>query len=312
MMVAVLVLLAVGAISANAQSGVKRGADGASAVPADTDEYLGLAISVRTDGGASYQGILIGIEPDRIELLLSSGQIILVFRPEITEFRLIDQSQGDRSYFEDSASNRLIVMPTGFPMDQGEFHIAVQEIIAVTGSYGITDWASAWAGVSIPGAVFSLRASVTIGDSLGVSAGSFVGASWFDLSIGPMVLPYALVSYGEDDNNVTVGGGAMMMFDAGFHLPGAVLAIGGKRTLTATTAIVSENWIIWGDLGGNRWSAVPWLIAPALAFRIAGDRLSWDVGAVVPLFIIDEMDGTFHLQDPVFPIPTLTLTYRIQ
>ena len=40
------------------------------------------------------------------------------------------------------------------------------------------------------------------------------------------------------------------------------------------------------------------------------DDVRFDISVVSG--IIDEMDGTFHLQDPVFPIPTLTLTYRIQ
>ena len=165
------------------------------------------------------------------------------------------------------------------------------------------------------------HASAQLGDGVGASIGSFVGASWFDLSLGPLVLPYALVSLGEDDNNLTMGSGFMMTFSDGFEVPGVVFAIGGKRTLTATTAVVTENWIVWArrDLydvatgpDPGFWSPVPFLIAPSAAFRIANNRISWDIGAVVPLIIDGDSVSGLSLNTPVIPIPILSLTYRIR
>ena len=290
-------------------------------LPEKPEDYLGRGVSVRTAGGGSFQGTLVRITDDRIEIVIADGQILQIARSELVDMALLDDRGGARSFYEDSASNRLIVMPTGFPMDRGEFQIADQEIVAVTGSYGINEWLSVWGGVSIPGALFSLRGSLAIGERVGVSVGSFVGASWFDLDLGPLVLPYALASVGENNNNVTVGSGFAMTFNDGFDIPGAVLAVGGKRTLTAGTAIVTENWIIWAKrnrtdpitlVPSEEWSAMPLIIAPSAAFRIANNRLSWDIGAVVP-FIIDgnRVDG-YYLNDPVFPIPILSLTYRIR
>lgn len=287
---------------------------------ADLEALLGTGISVRTAGGGSFQGTLIGVKDDRIEVLLSDGQILSIARTELTELLEVDDSAGSRSFYEDSASNRLIIMPTGFPMDQGEFQIADQEIIAVTGSYGINSWLSVWGGISVPGALFSLRVSIQVGQSTGMSAGSFVGASWFDLGLGPLVLPYGVVSFGEDDNNITIGSGFMMTFNEGFDIPGAVFAVGGKRTLTATTAIVTENWVVWTkrssynpttEMSEENWTGVPLVIAPAAAFRIVNNRLSWDIGAVVPL-IINGSPGNYFLNDPVIPIPILSVTYRIR
>ena len=289
-------------------------------IPADPGQYVGLGISIRTSGGGSFQGTFLGLSQDRVEIVVADGQILQIARSEVVDFVLIDSSEGSRSFYEDSASNRLIVMPTGFPMDKGEFQIADQEIVAVTGSYGISDWLSVWGGVSIPGALFSLRGSLAVGERVGASVGSFVGASWFDLSLGPLVLPYALLSVGENNNNVTVGAGFAMTFHDGFNIPGAVLAIGGKRTLTAGTAIVTENWVVFAereryDLSGVRteyWTAVPFVIAPSVAFRIANNRLSWDIGAVVPFLINGNPVDGYQLSDPVIPIPVLSVTYRIR
>lgn len=289
--------------------------------PPNPVDLVGEGVSIRTTGGGAFQGTLFGVQPDRYEIVLADGEILQISRSEVVELRVLDNRTGSRSFYEDSASNRLVIMPTGFPMDRGEFQIANQEIIAVTGSYGINNWLSVWGGVSIPGALFSLRASLRAGESIGLSAGSFVGASWLDLDFGPLVLPYALVSYGENDNNLTVGSGFMMTFSEGFNIPGAVVAIGGKRTLTATTAVVSENWIVWAersyfDATAERsvdfWTPVPLVIAPSLVFRIANNRLSWDIGAVVPFIIQNEDNQGFYLNDPVIPIPVLSVTYRIR
>lgn len=278
---------------------------------------VGQAISVQTSSGASFQGTVASVSSDRIELIVSDGQIIQVARSRITGARILDTAAGQRSFYEDSAANRLVVMPTAFPMERGEFQVASQEIVAVTASYGINDWLSVWGGISIPGALFSLRASAHVVSGVGVSAGSFVGASWLDLSLGPLVMPYALVSFGELENNVTVGTGMAMMFNDGFDIPGAVVAFGAKRTLNATSALVSENWVVWGKraaspLEAARLSWVPQIVAPSLVFRIASSRLSWDIGAVVPFFIGGDASFGYSLNTPVIPIPVLSVTYRIQ
>jgi len=278
---------------------------------------VGAAVSIRTAGGGRFQGTVHGVLDDRIEVLLSDGQIVDVARSQIQDVVQLDESAGERGFFEDSAANRLVVMPTGFPLERGEFHVASQEIIAVTGSYGINDWLSVWGGVSIPGALFSLRASAHLGESVGASFGTFVGASWLDLSLGPLVLPYALVSYGTDANNATLGAGLAMTFSEGFTLPGGVVAVGGKRTLTSTTALVTENWVLWAErsdpYGGERTlNGVPVAVAPSLVFRIASSRLSWDLGAVVPVIIQQEMSGRYYAQSPVIPIPIFSVTYRVR
>lgn len=289
-------------------------------VPPNLGAYLEEGVSVRTAGGGSFQGTLMGVEPDRIELLLADGQILQIARSELSAFAILDRGDGARAFYEDSASNRLVVMPTAFPMDRGEFQIADQEIAAVTGSYGITEWLSVWGGISIPGALFSLRASTHLADATGVSIGGFVGASWFDWTLGPLILPYTLVSFGEDNNNLTLGSGFMMTFSSGFEIPGAVLAVAGKRTLTATTAVVTENWIVWArrtlydEVSGSdtaMWSAVPYLIVPTAVFRIASNRLTWDIGAFVPL-IIDGSATGYSLSTPVIPFPILSVSYRIR
>ena len=172
-----------------------------------------------------------------------------------------------------------------------------------------------------------------------------------------MIIPYCLASWGEPDNNITIGAGPGITFNVDeskvWDIPGIVCVIGGKKVLTASTSLIFENWIIWTErrvydpmdpipvtaeipVGtySDAWSAVPAMIFPAICFRIAGARLSWDIGAVVPLMILNDEeividagtgeyeDNTYYRQNTVFrlsgfaddviiPIPILSVTYRI-
>lgn len=307
---------------------------------------IGNPVRVETIQGGSFQGVLKAISGDRIEIVAEDGQILQIDLNSIVSVQILDSSESRHTFFRDSASNRLVVMPTGFPMETGEFHVADQEIIAVTVSYGLNDHVSFWAGLSVPGFLLSARYILSPAERFAISVGSFAGLSWIeDLQAGA-ILPYLIASWGEPDNNVTIGGSPVMTFDLDrskpFELSGAVLALGGKKVLTSTSSLIFENWIMWlkRDVYDNsidpvdkRWDAVPNAILPAVVFRIAGERLSWDIGAVVPLLITNaefvivdpeaseeeeigynkntgyKLQGVFD--EAIIPIPILSVTYRI-
>jgi hypothetical protein len=282
----------------------------------ELDALKGESVRIETVGGGNFQGTLFTISEDRIEILVSDGQILQISRDAIKKITKIASGAGERAFYQDSASNRLIVMPTAFAMASGEFHISDQEIAVVTSSYGLTENITLWGGISVPGALVSARFSSTFGDSFGISAGSFAGIQWIGPSTGPLsglLIPYALSSWGESNNNITVGAGVPFSFGfSGVRNPiGVVGTIGGKSVLTSTTALVTENWVIWGRRDGIRWDPIPLSAFPAIVFRIADSRFSWDIGAVLPLSM--DSSGIRGIGGGAFiPLPLVSLTYRIQ
>jgi len=277
----------------------------------EIESFAGNPVRITTNGHETYQGTLYAVLDDRVEIVLANGQIIQLLRSEIDTVVAIDPDAGRRALFQDAATNRLMVMPTGFPMAQGEFHVSDQEIIVVTGSYGVTDWFSVWGGISVPGFLLSGRFSAHLSPSIGASVGTFVGVEWIGGSA--LLLPYALLSFGEPNRNFTAGGAAVFSTN-GSGFAGAVAAFGGKFAVTPTTAIVSENWLIWTTDSGAYYPSFNVL---GLSFRIAGSRLSWDIGAVVPLLIGESYDtpGRVVIRglagDAIIPLPLISLTYRI-
>ena len=282
----------------------------------DADRYaelVGKLIELRTAGGGHFRGILFSAVGDRVEIASPEGVITGIARDSIASLEPIDPARDPAEYFQDSAANRLILMPTGFAMDPGEFHVAAQEIVAITASYGITAHVSTWAGVSFPGAVLNLRWSASLGSRKALSLGALGGYSW--LADAGLALPYAILSFGHENRNLTLGAGLPVAWwiDRPLHPAGLVGTVAGKIIVSPTTSIVTENWIVAVSDDWS-WSRLEGYAFPAAVFRIAGDRFSWDIGAAVPL-IVGREGGAFveGLADgTVIPIPILSVTYRIE
>jgi len=280
-------------------------------------------IRLKTDTGATFQGEIFSVDSEFITLINHDGEVLTVLRERAVEVLVIDPTLDKKSYFQDAASNRLIVIPTGFPMETGEFHIADQEIAAVTMSYGVNQHFSLWGGISIPGAIVSARYITSITETTALSLGTFAGLSWIEFT--GMLIPYAIFSSGTPENNFTAGAGALLNFTTtSFSFDAAVLVLGGKWVLSDTTAIVSENWFIWGEMGFDsdstlitapRWDPIPIVALPALTFRIAGEKFSWDIGAAIPI-LVQRYNGAYQVEGlggewAFIPVPILSLTYRI-
>jgi hypothetical protein len=304
-----LALVATGAAAEEAAPGA--------VTDAAIERSIGRPVRVQTAGGGSFQGLLLAVADDRIEVQESDGRIVAIGRDQVTSLQEIPEGRGVRAFYQDSAANRLIFAPTGFAMEPGELHVTDTELIVVTASYGLNDHLSFWAGVSPLGAVASARGILTFGDTFALSAGAFVGLEWLlgltGQPVTGLLLPFVLASWGEPENNATAGCAWALTADGanGVQSFGLVAVVGGKLVLTATTALISENWLVWGErYYESGWDAVPLAGLFALAFRIAGDRLSWDIGAVAPLAFDGGVTGLFGGE--FVPLPWLSVTYRIR
>jgi hypothetical protein len=304
-----LIILVLMLVLASGVFGQSSGEPDVEAVEAQARDAVNESVRITTVGGGSFQGRLAAVLDDRLELINSDGQIIQIAIGQVERVEPVDVTDGRRALYQDAAANRLVVMPTGFPMEQGEFHVTDQEIVIVTASYGLAPSVSLWGGISFPGLVLSGRFSFTPTETVGLSAGAFIGAEWFEFTTA--ALPYALASFGSPNRNVTLGAAGIFTFFGNAdtnYFDGLVGAVGGRTVVTATAAVVMESWTIW-----IRANDVIYF-TPSAIFRIAGNRLSWDVGAVLPLSL-DWSDGRTEFgglfDGTVIPVPLISVTYRI-
>ncbi len=271
-------------------------------------EYLGKPVRVETESGASFQGTLTMATGERLELLSPDGQYLLINSEMVETMTVILEESDPRQFYQDSVSNRLLFLPTAFPMGAGDFHVAAQEIIVITSSYGLSDRMSLWGAVSPFAGMISGRFSQPVGSQFAVSAGGLFIFDWtgdfFD-DLSPAIMPYALASGGSEDNNITGGTGVIIGFpDRSIGIQGVAATLGGKRVITSTLAFINENWFFLGSNEG-RWNSGAGIVG--LGFRIVGNRFSWDIGALT-VITFDE----FGPQLLEIPIPWLSLSYRVQ
>jgi hypothetical protein len=141
-----------------------------------------------------------------------------------------------------------------------------------------------------------------------------------------VALPYALASFGHPNRNLTFAAGVPLWWspEGGVRPAGVVGAIGGKIIVSSTASIVTENWVV-AVSDGWAWTRLELMLFPAVVFRIAGSRLSWDIGAIVPLALHNMAQyssmgeilgyGGIGLEGlmggTVIPLPILSVTYRI-
>jgi hypothetical protein len=267
-----------------------------------------------------------------VELEDGEGQIITLAKDKIIDVELIDPDAGADTYFQDAAGNKMILMPVGFGMEPGEFHVADQELVVVSASYGFSEHFSVWGALSIPGMLVNARYSFSPSERIGISVGSFATVIFIDIE-STVLLPYVIASFGTLHQNFTIGlavpffTSSIISYD--YMVTGGILAVGGKIVLSSAASIVTENWI--GALcsssnGGSAFTFDGVYIVPSIAFRVAGSRFSWDIGITMPFVYTPQEEwnysvdppvrttGTFGLQwlmgDPI-PLPIVGITYRI-
>jgi hypothetical protein len=267
--------------------------------------WIGKTVRVRTTGGGDFRGELRGFDQDRIEIVDGEGRIVAIARETVASAVLIE---GGGISFEDAAENRLIIMPTAFGMDPGEFHVTYTEIVLVTGSYGLSRYFTLWGGVSVPGAMLNAKASLPLGGFGAVAVGSFAGYFWlFDDLL--CIIPYGMATIGTPERHFDLGGGAVITGGGALEWTTTpVASIGGKIPFSRTAAFVTETWVIFNqDLGGGI------AIFPAAVLRIASSRFSWDLGAAFPIAYSYETRSIVGLfDDYIIPVPIVSFTYRIR
>ena len=279
------------------------------------EESLGKVVRIHTVGRGEFQGELLSVDSERVELQNAEGLILTVAVAEITRVLVIELAGDAETYYQDAAANKLFFMPVGFGMEPGELHVADQEILLISVSYGVSEAFSLWGAVSIPGLMLNTRFSFSPHPKVGLSLGSFAGFVFLEPAVA--ALPYAIVSFGTRNQNFTLGAGGLVYYETGGEtlLAGGICALGGKIVISQTASLITENWIVLGTTRRDKvWTDEVWgSFFPSLAFRIAASRFSWDIGVTLPLvlsrnggYALDWLEG-----DPI-PFPLLSFTYRIR
>ncbi len=226
------------------------------------------------DGSRLY-GRVVAIEADHILFRTVAGAEVQVPRSEIlslavTEGRLV------RGEFlpADSNATRLFFGPTARSLRRGQAYLGVYEVLMPSVQVGVTDRFSFGGGTPLffgfeEGRPVWITPKVQLyhSDRAAVAAGVI---HFFVSSEDDFGIAFVATTFGPSDAAVTAGAGcAYATGDEGGC--SALVMVGGGRRLSRRVKLISENYV-WAGAG---------LLSGG--FRLLGDRLSADLGVVIPI-----------------------------
>lgn len=228
-----------------------------------------------TDGTQAI-GRVEAITAGHLTFRTTAGVVMEVEIAAVRSVRAITGSVVNGEFWPaDSNPTRLFFAPTGRSLKKGEAYFGVYEIMLPFVQYGVTDRLSIGGGTPFVFGTgggqpfwFTPKYQIVRARSTEAAVGVLHFVNMGDASVG---IAYAVVTQGNNDNALTIGGGYAYASGADHHAGAPVVMLGGEKRLSKRLKIVTENY--WFE--GNGLASVGW--------RFMGERLSADIGLVAPL-----------------------------
>ena len=206
--------------------------------------------------GSQIIGTLKQVRSDTLIIQTLGGIVIEVPDANIAK---VENIRGEiiegRVYRTDPNQSRLFFAPTGRPLSQGHGYFADYFLFFPTVAYGISDFFSFGAGISlIPGAdsqvlYFTPKFTFKLSPKAGVSGGIMylgIPEDNDDLKLG-----YVVTSLGSGRNGITFGIGHSFTFGTD---PAPILLIGAEQQVSNSVKFITENWVFTGGNGFTLFS----------------------------------------------------------
>ena len=226
-------------------------------------------------------------------LTISTSQIksITVKEPEVPAVR--------SKWLPNTNPTRYFFAPSAFNLKKGEGYYQNAYVDINLVNYGLTDWFSIGGGLEVVGTFLFLsqgewmpiwaltpKVGFPVGKNVHIGGGFMGGAykSRFyesgDLkkSVFGLGIPYAVFTYGNLDNNITLGFGLPMstkQFITDKYINPPILVLNGMYRVSQKVSIISENWFLTRDTGKD---FIGFNSLFGYGIRLSGETMSFDFG----------------------------------
>ncbi len=176
-----------------------------------------LTVVVDTKDGSRFVGKFIERRADTVVLQTETMGLIYLAESQIKsidEVGKIREGSSNPSWFRNPYATQGVFFPTGIGLKKGEGNYQNLMVGFNSVHYGITDNFSIGGGLEIitfaitgkPAVVyFEPKLSYSFTENVHVSGGTYLFAGGFDTNLGTAALPFANLTYGNRDNNITIG-----------------------------------------------------------------------------------------------------------
>jgi len=216
------------------------------------------------------------VDGERVVFRTISGTVIETSASQISSLRTIEGRRvGGTFYRADPNPTRLFFGPTGRGVPAGGGYVGVYEVVFPFVQVGLTDRISIGGGTPLifgEGSAHPFWITPKVQVLAGGRTQAALGVMHFlNVGDGNLGIAYGAVTHGSTDSALTVGAGYAYVRSSGEIDGAGVLMLGGEHRVSRRIKVISENYIFTG------------LGLASVGVRFIGERLSADVGLVVPL-----------------------------
>jgi hypothetical protein len=211
--------------------------------------------------------------------------------------------------FENAHANRQFMTPTAFSLPKGNGYYKNTDLLFNSVNYGVTDRFSIGASADILGlfstnhipflTMLTAKYSVPVGKNVGIAGGMTLSmlSDKSTSTLGKVGLLYALVTFGNPNHHVTIGGGIPKAYQVDGPITG-LFTVSGQFRLGDHFSLITENWFtqfndVFAGIGslGGRYMSQNFAIDGALLYgKIKSDtQFRWgklDINGVIPIPIL--------------------------
>lgn len=232
---------------------------------------------VETKDGSVYQGIFLGQDENGIRLQTESAGTITIPHNKVKSYRiLVERNYRNGQYwFENPNTTRYLFGPSAFSLRKGEAYYQTTYGLLNSVNYGLTDNFTIGGGFEListfsgePTFFITPKYTFKIADKWRAGAGAlYFTSTLFDNGFTGLGIGYGIVTYGNTDNNATVGLGYGFVDDKFASKP--IVTVSGMARISRNIGLVSENWFVPSeDISGGIYS---------YGMRFMGERITVDL-----------------------------------
>ena len=207
---------------------------------------------VETTDGTVLHGIFLGQSEAGIRLLTDVAGEVTIPMSKVKSFKVLDESnfKNGEYWFENPNATRYLFSPSAYSLRKGEAYFQNTYLFINSFNFGITDRFTLGVGFELlslfsgpPGFFVTPKYTVPISEKVRAGAGLlYVNPSSFDDDFDGVGLGYGIVTYGNMDNNATLGLGYGYFGNSSDNR--TVITLSGMRRVKRKVALVTENWLV--------------------------------------------------------------------
>jgi hypothetical protein len=213
-----------------------------------------LTVAVETKDGSRFVGKFIERRTDTVVLQTKTMGLIYLAESQIKSIdevgKIKESSSVNSDWFRNPYAAQGVLFPTGIGLKKGEGNYQNFMVGLNSVQYGITDNFSLGAGLEIislvvsgsPGAIYiQPKLSYSFSEKFHVSGGTYLFSGNFGNSSELVILPFGNLTYGNRDNNVTIG-----TFISTQRNSGQLILIGGQIRAAKKLGFIGEVYFSEG------------------------------------------------------------------